>query len=138
MKNSKRVVIHIPSLGYSESIRDKMNELTIRESYQAARICDILGMNVISFFYWFQNLTKINSIKLLKDDNVDVIYVSAIPITEETLQYYFKLLGLRTAIQTGNANDQKDISHRYTVVIPEALKSFPVIKFMPPIFYGTN
>ncbi len=62
----------------------------------------------------------------LKDDNVDVIYVSAIPITEETLQYYFKLLSLRTAIQTGSVSDQKDISHRYKVVIPEALKSFPV------------
>ena len=71
-------------------------------------------------------LKSIGFLLNLKDDNVDVIYVSAISVTEETLQYYFKLLGLRTAIQTGNANDQKDISHRYKVVIPEALKSFPV------------
>lgn len=70
----------------------------------------------------------------LLDDNVDVIYISSIPITEETLQYYFKLLGLRSAIQTGNANDQKDISHRYKIVIPEALNSFPVIEIIKKNF----
>lgn len=57
---------------------------------------------------------------------MDVIYVSSIPITEETLQYYFKLLGLRSAVQSGNVGDQKDVSHRYKIVIPEALNSFPV------------
>lgn len=43
MKMSKRVIIHIPSLGYSESIRNNMNNLDVRESYQMSRICDILG-----------------------------------------------------------------------------------------------
>ena len=48
------------------------------------------------------------------------------PITEETLQYYSKLLGLRAAIVTGNTSDQSDLSARYKIVIPEALNSFPV------------
>ena len=48
-----------------------MNDLTVREMQQMARICDIA------------------------DENVDVIYISSLPITEETLQYYSKLLGLR-------------------------------------------
>ena len=52
------------------------------------------------------------------------------PITEETLQYYSKLLGLRASIVTGNTNEQIDITTRYKIVIPEALNSFPVtLKF---------
>lgn len=62
------------------------------------------------------------------DDNVDVIYVSSIPITEETLQYYSKLFGLKSAVLSGNADDQSDVTSRYKVVIPEALNSFPVNK----------
>ena len=70
-----------------------------------------------------------------KDDNVDIIYVSSIPITEETLQYYFKLLSLRGAVKTGNTVDQKDVGHRYKIVIPEALKSFPVSCFYDYYYY---
>ena len=51
-----------------------MNDLTVREMQQMARICDIA------------------------DENVDVIYISSLPITEETLQYYSKLLGLRLGV----------------------------------------
>ena len=52
------------------------------------------------------------------------------PITEETLQYYSKLLGLRSSIINGNSNDQVDITTRYKIVIPEALNSFPVYTFL--------
>ncbi len=58
---------------------------------------------------------------------MDVIYISSVLITEETLQYYSKLLGLRSAIIAGSAGDQADFSNRYKIVIPEALNSFPVI-----------
>jgi hypothetical protein len=64
---------------------------------------------------------------IFEDENVDVIYVSPVPITDETLQYYFKLLGLRTAVDSGNPDDQSDLSRRYKIIIPEALNSFPVI-----------
>lgn len=60
------------------------------------------------------------------DENVDVIYVTSLPINEETLQYYLKLLGLRSAVETGKAENQTDFSHRYKIVIPEALHKFPV------------
>jgi hypothetical protein len=43
IKTSKRVVIHLPSLGYNLSIRDNMKDLPIRENYQMARLCDIMG-----------------------------------------------------------------------------------------------
>lgn len=57
---------------------------------------------------------------------MDVIYVSPVPITEETLQYYLKLFGLKSAVVSGNPEDQTDYSNRYKIVIPEALNSFPV------------
>ncbi len=63
----------------------------------------------------------------LIDDNVDVIYVTPVPITEETLQYYQKLFGLKTAIDSGDVANQGDFTSRYKIVVPEALKSFPVI-----------
>ena len=110
IKTSKRVIIHIPSLGYDETIRGRMRDLTIKENYQMPRLCDIT------------------------DENVDVIYISSIPITEETLQYYSKLFGLKPAIITGNASDQTDLSNRYKIVIPEALNSFPVRKLSLIVF----
>lgn len=60
---------------------------------------------------------------------MDVIYVSPIAITEETLQYYLKLLGLKKAIETGDSKDVIDLTSRYKIVVPEALKSFPVFIF---------
>lgn len=104
LKQSKRVVIHIPSLGYSINIRETMKDLSKRENYQIARLCDII------------------------DDNVDVIYVSALQVTEETLQYYSKLFGLRSAVNSGNSEDSSDFSQRYKIVVPEALNSFPTHK----------
>ena len=63
---------------------------------------------------------------LNKDDNVDVIYISPISLTEETLQYYVKLFGLRKAIETGVQTEIADYSNKYKIVIPEAINSFPV------------
>ena len=60
------------------------------------------------------------------DPNVDVIYVSPVPVNEEMMQYYAKLLGLKGAIETGNVEDQADLSTRYKIIVPEAVQSFPV------------
>lgn len=60
------------------------------------------------------------------DSNVDVIYVSPVTINDETLQYYNKLLGLRSAVETGSVDSQKDMSSRFTIIIPESVNSFPV------------
>lgn len=68
ISTSRRVIVHIPSLGLSQRIRRKINNLPIRENYQIGRLCD------------------------LEDPNVDVIYVSPITINEEVLQYYNKLV----------------------------------------------
>lgn len=60
------------------------------------------------------------------DPNVDVIFVSPVPLSEETLQYYSKLLGLKSAIDSGNVEDQTELGERYKIIVPEAIKSFPV------------
>lgn len=80
-------------------------------------------------------LVDLSNYLFFEDDNVDVIYVSSIPITEETLQYYLKLFGLRSAVETGDASNQSDYSNRYKIVIPEALNSFPVNIFPSIINY---
>ena len=57
---------------------------------------------------------------------MDVIFISPVPLSEETLQYYSKLLGLKSAIDSGVVEDQADFSERYKIIVPEAIKSFPV------------
>ncbi|XP_064607991.1 IQ domain-containing protein H-like isoform X2 [Liolophura sinensis] len=101
IKNSRRVIIHIPSLGLNQSIRDSINDFNVRQNTQMSRLCDI------------------------KDPNVDVIFISPVPMNDETLQYYNKLIGLKTAIDSGNVDDQSDLSDRYRIIVPEAIKSFP-------------
>ncbi|WAR06286.1 IQCH-like protein [Mya arenaria] len=59
------------------------------------------------------------------DPNVDVIFISPVPLSEETLQYYSKLLGLKSAIDSGNVEDQGEFAERYKIIVPEAIKSFP-------------
>ncbi|XP_052805677.1 IQ domain-containing protein H-like isoform X2 [Mya arenaria] len=101
IKKSKRVVIHIPSLGLNREIRDSIHDFGIRQNTQMARLCDI------------------------RDPNVDVIFISPVPLSEETLQYYSKLLGLKSAIDSGNVEDQGEFAERYKIIVPEAIKSFP-------------
>jgi hypothetical protein len=101
MKTSKRLIIHIPSLGYSSTIRKTVKNIAMQQNMQMARLCDLL------------------------DPNVDVIYVSPTDFSEEMLQYYSKLLGLRSAIDTGNADTQSDLGDRFKIVLPNAHKSFP-------------
>ncbi|XP_059161513.1 IQ domain-containing protein H-like isoform X2 [Physella acuta] len=101
IKNSRRVIIHVPSLGFSQSIRESIPDLGMKQNTQMARLCDI------------------------RDPNVDVIYISAVPLSDETLQYYSKLLGLSSAVASSNPQDQSDMSERYKILVPEAIKSFP-------------
>ena len=60
------------------------------------------------------------------DSNVDVIYVSPVIVPDEVLQYYRRLLGLSPAIQSGDVTDQTDLSSRFRVITPEAVKPFQV------------
>lgn len=44
IKDSRRVVIHIPSLGYAQHIRDELSEIKILQNLQMARLCDIADL----------------------------------------------------------------------------------------------
>jgi hypothetical protein len=100
LKASKHTVIHIPSLGYTYERRQTLTDFDVAQNAQMCRLCDI------------------------HDSNVDVIYVSPVAIGDEMIQYYERLLGLSPAIKSGNADDQSDLRSRFTIITPEAAKSF--------------
>ncbi|XP_066541844.1 IQ motif-containing protein H isoform X2 [Hoplias malabaricus] len=76
---SRRTIIHIPSLGYSEQRRRSLRNFDILQNTQMGRLCDI------------------------RDENVEVIYVCPVRLGEDLLHYYTQLLGLQGAADTSCA-----------------------------------
>ncbi|XP_058242900.1 IQ motif-containing protein H [Hemibagrus wyckioides] len=96
---SKRTIIHIPSLGYSQEQRHSLRRFDILQNTQMGRLCDI------------------------RDKNVEVIYVCPVHLREDLVHYYTHLLGLNEAEETGKPTPS-NCAKRFTILTPEAHQYF--------------
>lgn len=78
ISSNRRVIVHLASLGLTHRLRRNLTDLSIRENYHIGSLCE------------------------LEDPNVDIIYVSPLPINGEILQYYQKLVSGRVVGEEGN------------------------------------
>jgi hypothetical protein len=73
IREGKRVVIHLPSLGHPLWVRGTETEMNMEQSLQLARITDV------------------------RDPNVEVVYLSPVPLDREIVDYYSSLLAMGPA-----------------------------------------
>uniref|UniRef100_A0A3B4TXE7 IQ motif containing H n=1 Tax=Seriola dumerili TaxID=41447 RepID=A0A3B4TXE7_SERDU len=102
IQSSKRTIIHIPSLGYSESQRLNLRGFDILQNIQINRLCDI------------------------RDENVEVIYICSQHLGEGILHYYTSLLkcdGATDGAETGTTEVSSCV-RRFVILVPEAVHHF--------------
>eukprot|EP00116_Pleurobrachia_bachei_P001193 sb/3461455/ len=102
MKTKKKVIIHLPSRGYSQAIRDSLVDYHNLQNSQMGRICDV------------------------NDPNVEVIYISPIDLDTDMQQYYMKLLGMGVSDQGDNLPEN---ANKVKFLVPDHLDKFPGLNF---------
>ncbi|XP_057308463.1 IQ domain-containing protein H-like isoform X1 [Hydractinia symbiolongicarpus] len=98
IKTSKRVIVHIPSLGYNTVIRDSLHNISTLQNNQIGRICDVI------------------------DPDTEVIYVCPIQISEELQDYYLKLLHV---VSNATGQDYNALKERLKIITPNHFDKFP-------------
>ena len=102
IKQKKHVIIHIPSRGFSQAIRDNLVDFHNLQNSQMGRICDI------------------------NDPNVEVIYISPIDLDNDMQQYYQKLLSMGV---TKDGENFPGTESKVKFIVPNNLDSFPGLNF---------
>lgn len=97
IKVSKRVIVHIPSLGYPVSIRKNVSNISALQNFQIGRICDIV------------------------DPNVEVLYVCPLEMDGELHSYYEKLVLIMCE---ASGQGYQNVSSRLKMLTPENLTKF--------------
>ncbi|KAK7891221.1 hypothetical protein WMY93_023184 [Mugilogobius chulae] len=100
---SKRTIIHVPSLGYSENQRRSLRDFELLQNIQMGRLCEI------------------------RDENVEVIYVCPLRLNEDVMDYYSSLLKCNRTQEVGTAGAPENSlsKRRFMILTPEAVDHFP-------------
>ncbi|KAK1784921.1 hypothetical protein P4O66_018355 [Electrophorus voltai] len=124
LTTSRRTIIHMPSLGYSQQQRHSLRAFDILQNTQMGRLCDIRAHTGQCIRAKGSPLAVLRV--LSADENVEVIYVCPVLLGEDLLHYYTQLLGLQGSVQSGEPTAPPTSSaRRFTILTPEAHQHFP-------------
>uniref|UniRef100_A0A8D3AU33 IQ motif containing H n=1 Tax=Scophthalmus maximus TaxID=52904 RepID=A0A8D3AU33_SCOMX len=104
IQSSKRTIIHIPSLGYSQRQRLNLRGFDVLQNKQINRLCDI------------------------RDSNVQVIYICPRHLGEDILDYYTSLLmrdGATDGTEKRTTGEASSCVSAFIILTPEAVDYFP-------------